>query len=142
MKWCDLEHTRATSHQSGAPASARTTASWYTPQETPEICPLSLAGLAVHKDFPTRTYYNTVTSDGLIPLAQALSKNAHLELHGCSIASGPDGDLFGKELVKQLLCWFWAWTSYQYGLPWVPPVLAFLPNGTVLKTLKPPPLAP
>jgi hypothetical protein len=107
----------------------------------PEGVTLHHAGLGIHKDFATGTYYNNVVPPALKDLAQAMSPTARLELHGCSIAAGKVGDLLCKELAKLLACWVYASTTYQRDLEWVPPVLAFPPGGrTVITNAVPPPL--
>ena len=108
---------------------------------TPEGVTLHHAGLGIRRDFDTNTYFNTAVPEKLKPLAQALNPTARLELHGCSIAAGRVGDQLCRELAKQLACWVYASTVYQYELEWVPPVLAFPPGGkTVVNNAKPPPL--
>lgn len=99
-------------------------------------------GLGVRKGDDSNTFVSPLIPASLKPLAQALSRGTRLELHGCSISSSEvDGELC-KELAKLVARWVWASTTYQYGLPLVPPVMAFLPSGVVLGTLKPPPLTP
>jgi hypothetical protein len=107
----------------------------------PERVTQDNAGLGIHRDFVTGTYFNNVVPARLKALAEALSPVARLELHGCSIAAGKVGDLLCRELAKQLACWVYASTGYQQDLEWVPPVLGFPPGGkTVVKNAKPPPL--
>jgi hypothetical protein len=113
---------------------------------TPEFVTDHHAGFGVRAQFApetfSKTFASTLIQESLKPLAEAMSRDARLELHGCAIGHPPLGDLFCKDLAKKLACWVWASPVAQYGLKWKPPVLAFLPNGTVLNNLTPPPLTP
>ena len=104
------------------------------------------AGLLIYKDSVTDTYWNNVTGrdmESLKDLATAMSPVGRLELRGCSIGAGKNGEFLGKSLAKILKCWIYASTELQglYSLGWTRPVRGFPPGGTsMLEDVTPPPL--